>query len=340
MVRPLNWFAEPAAAVRSLRVMTITTAVVSAFAGGTCHASEGGASFYLLGGGGPEAAVLPPVEGVFFDNTIYVYDGSASADRQLVIGGNVVAGVDVTLAADFVTVLVVPTTDFLGGTLAISGSLPVGAPEVDVSAVVTGPLGGSATISRHDSALLIGDPVAAVALGWKANKFHAQVAATVNVPIGQYREGELANVAFHRWIVDASLATTWNDPETGWDISAKAGLTFNGENPVTDYDTGTEFHLEGSVEKTLSPAFSAGLQGYYFKQVTGDSGAGATLGPFKGEVAALGATAALNATFGRTPVTFRVRAFQEFNVTNRLKGKAFFLSLTLPLHLNLPSGQP
>lgn len=326
-----------------LRQAAARTAVVFAALGAgalavPAHASEGGASFYLLGAGGPGAAVLPPVEGVFFDLTYYVYTGSAQADRQFVIGGNVVAGADVTLVAGFPTVLWVPTTNFLGGTLALGVAVPVGAPIADVDAIITGPRGRQVAISRHDSALLFGDPVASASLGWKADKVHLQLGATVNIPIGQYREGELANVSFHRWIVDTSFAATWNDPTTGWDISGKAGFTFNGTNEDTDYDTGTEFHLEGSVAKAFSPAFSAGLQGYYFKQITGDSGAGATLGPFEGEVIGLGATAALNVKMGRSPATFRVRAFKEFDATNRLEGEAFFLSLTLPLHMQLPAG--
>lgn len=281
---------------------------------------------------------MPPLEGVFFDLTYYVYSGSAQADRQFVIGGNVVAGPDVTLVAGFPTVLWVPTTNFLGGTFAIGASVPIGAPIADVDAVITGPRGGQIAVSKHDAALLVGDPVASASLGWEADKFHVQVGATVNIPIGQYRDGQLANVSFHRWIGDASLAATWHDPKSGWDVSGKAGLTFNGTNEATDYKTGTEFHLEGSVEKTFSPAFSAGVQGYYFKQVTGDSGAGATLGPFEGEVVGVGATAALNVKMGRSPATFRVRAFKEFDATNRLEGEAFFLSLTLPLHVQMPAG--
>src|SRR6187399_2716748 len=115
-------------------------------------ASDGGASLYLLGSGGPGAAMLPPVEGVFFDNTFYYYDGSAEATRQFVVGGNVVAGLDATIAADFVTLLWVPSTDVLGGTFAIGASLPAGLPDVTVSAVLTGPLGGTVGVSREDDA--------------------------------------------------------------------------------------------------------------------------------------------------------------------------------------------
>lgn len=305
----------------------------------TAHASEGGASFYLLGSGGPGAAVMPPLEGVYFDNTIYVYDASAKADRSLVIGGNVVAGVDLVLIADFATLLWVPSTDVLGGTLALGASLPLGAPIVDVEAIITGPRGRQVSVNRHDSALLVGDPVAAATLGWETGDLHIQAGATVNIPVGTYRDGQLANVSFHRWIVDTSVATTWNDPKAGWDISGKAGVTFNGTNEATDYKTGTEFHLEGSAEKSFSPAFSAGVQGYYFKQLSGDSGEGATLGPFKGEVAAVGVTAAINTEMAGTPATFRARVFKEFAATNRPEGNAFFLSFTMPLHMKMPAAQ-
>lgn len=324
--------------VASFRHIALCISVAILCASAPARASEGGASFYLLGSGGPEAAVMPPVTGLFFDNTLYIYDGSAKADRQFVVGGNVVAGIDATIVGDFPSVLWVPSTNFLGGTLGLGVSVPYGAPIVDVNAILTGPGGQQIARSAHDSALVVGDPVATAVLGWKSGKFHAQVAGTVNIPIGAYRKDQLANLSFHRWIADASVAGTWNDPKSGWDISGKAGFTFNGRNDYTDYKTGTEFHLEGSVEKTLSPHVSIGALGYYFKQVSGDSGSGARLGAFEGEVAALGATAALNVQLGRSPATFRMRAFKEFDVANRLEGKAFFLSLSLPLQMNIPPG--
>jgi hypothetical protein len=72
-------------------------------------ASEGGSSFYLLGSGSPGAAIAPPIEGVFFNNTTYVYQGEADASRQFVIGGNVVAGIDATAIADFASLIWVPS---------------------------------------------------------------------------------------------------------------------------------------------------------------------------------------------------------------------------------------
>jgi hypothetical protein len=304
------------------------------------RASEGGASLYLLGSGGPGAAAMPPLKGVFFDNEVYYYKGSASADKRFVVGGNVVAGLDAKILADFATVLWVPTTDLNGVTMAFGGALPVGQADVDVNLVVSGPRGHQAGVSADDSAVIVGDPIATAMLGWKKGDLHVQVATMLNVPIGDYREDELANLAFHRWAFDSSLAVSWHDEKSGWDVSGKGGLTWNGENPHTDYKTGTEMHLEAAIEKTFSPQWSAGLQAYYFKQVSGDSGPGATLGPFQGEASGVGATAAYTFKIGHMPATLRARAFTEFNVSNRLEGDSFWLGLTVPLSLKMPKAPP
>jgi hypothetical protein len=94
------------------------------------QAVEGAASLYVPGTGGPATAVMPPLEGVYFDDTIYIYNGSASASKEFVVGGNVVAGLDATIVADFLTTLVVPSTNILGGTLSMGVTVPVGAPMI------------------------------------------------------------------------------------------------------------------------------------------------------------------------------------------------------------------
>jgi hypothetical protein len=316
------------------------TAIGLASLSGQAQASEGGASFYLLGSGGPGAAILPPIRGIFFDNTLLHYSGKSQGSKNFVVGGNLVAGLRAKIDADFATVLWVPSTNFAEGTLAIGGALAAGRVGADVSAVITGPRGGQVTVSRKDDAWIIGDPVATAAMSWNlGGNMHLSTGPTVNVPIGHYREDELANLSFHRWVMDWSTALTWHDDKSGWDVSAKAGFTFNGKNHFTDYKTGTEFHLEGAVEHMFSKAFSAGAQGYRFQQVSGDSGAGATLGPFKGRVSGLGVTAAYNFEAGHTPVTIRGRVFKEFGAENRVDdGTAIFLSIDVPLKMVLPTG--
>lgn len=314
-------------------------AMIGLFAASPALADESGASVYLLGSGGPGAAVMPPLEGIYFENDLYYYDGSASGEKQFVIGGSVVAGLDAKVLADFASLAWVPTTDFAGGTLVVGAALPVGAASVEVNAIITGPGGGTAGLRRSDRAMVVGDPLATVSLGWKTSeKTHVAVSTLVNVPVGHYRENEMANLAFHRWAVDLSLAGTWLDEKAGWDITAKGGVTINGTNTFTDYNSGNDFHLESSVEKKFSKAWSAGIQGYYFRQISGDSGTGAKLGPFKGEVYGIGGTIAYNFVAIKTPVTARLHVLTEFDATNRLEGTSVLLSVATPLKLVLPPG--
>ncbi len=304
-----------------------------AFGSGEASATEGAASLYLLGSGGPGTAVMPPVEGIYVDNVIYVYDGNAKASREFPVNGKIVAGLDATIVADFPTLLAVPSTNFLGGTLAVGATVPFGAPILDVDAILTRPGGPSLSGSRHDSALTTGDPVGLLMLGWHGKKLHTQFSTMVNVPIGNYREGQLANLSLHRWAVDTSVALSWHDTDSGWDITGKAGYTFNGRNDDTGYNSGDEIHFEGSIEKTLSPSFSLGVQSYYAKQISDDNG---LIGPFRGETFAVGGTAAYTTPMAGVPATFRGRVMRELDVTNRLKGTSFWLDFSVPFTMNLP----
>jgi hypothetical protein len=304
-------------------------------AGSPAQAVEGGFSIYLLGSGGPDAAVLPPLEGVFYDNTTYIYDASAGAERQIPLGGNLAAGIDVAAVFNLNSALWVPTTDFLGGTLAVGAVIGVGYLDVHADAVITGPLGNEVTIERKDDIFTIGDPALAGSLGWKSGKLYSALSVLVSLPIGDYHPGRLANISLNRFAVDTSFALSWHDDEAGWDISAKIGYTYNGTNPATDYNSGDDLHVEAAIEKKLGK-FSLGLQGYYYNQVSADKGAGARLGAFEGEVAAIGGTAAYNFMIGRAPVSVRAKVLREFNVTNRFKGTEIFLSLGMPLWVNMP----
>ncbi len=111
------------------------------------------------------------------------------------------------------------------------------------------------------------------------------------------------------------------------------GVTFNAENTATNYRTGTELHVEGAIVQHLSEAFDIGLLGYYYDQLSGDSGSGvpASLGGFEGQVAAVGATAGYNFQLGALPVSSRIKYFHEFEAENRLEGDAVYLTVSMPL---------
>ena len=295
------------------------------------HAAEGGAGFYLLGGKGALAGVLPPA-GVYFQNDIYIYTGDLGGNRGLPLGGKIVADVDATAILEAPTVIWVTPAEIASGSLAFSFTLPLGQKNVDAGLQIANPvLGDPVAFNRKEDRFSFGDPIAAAMVGWHSGNWHWQTGVMVNIPIGDYKDGSLSNISFNRWAADVNAAVTWLDPSTGLDLSLAAGFTFNGENPATDYTTGTEFHVEWAVSQNFSKEFSAGLVGYYYDQVTGDSGEGAALGDFKGRVAAIGATAAYNFEVGKLPVSARIKYFHEFDAKNRAEGDAVFLTLAIPL---------
>jgi hypothetical protein len=297
--------------------------------------AEGGQGFYLLGTKGPAAAITPP-PGVFFSNDLYFYKGDVGGGLQLPAGGKLSADVEGAAVIELPTALWVLPEEVLGGHVGLSATLPVGWKETQASLSVAGPLGGVATGSRSDDVFTVGDPILGASLGWSAGNFHWQVGTLINVPVGDYQKGEISNIAFHHWGADVNAAVTWLDPAVGLDLSAALGMTFNAENPTTRYRTGNEFHFEWAAVQHFNEQFDAGLIGYHYSQVTGDSGAGASR-DFKGRTTAVGATVGWSFKVGALPVSSRIKYYHEFSTRNRASGDAVFLNLTVPLAITPPA---
>lgn len=316
-------------------------------------AAEDAKSVYLLGATASMAGMTPP-PGTYVSSFKYVYSGDATgsaalsktlrqSDRVLPGAATLQVNADVSVKAvaaiDVFSALWVAPEKVLGGHFGLGALLPVGYQSVDADLTARAALnfpnglnltrGG--TFGLSDSTFAVGDPLATAFLGWSSGNLHWKLTGLLNIPVGAYSKTDLVSMGFNRWAADLTGALTWLDPKTGFEVSLAPGVTFNGENPDTNYKTGTEFHLEGAVMQHLSKSFAVGVAGYYYKQVTGDSGAGAVLGPFKGEVAALGPNITYNFQVGSVPVLTSVRWLHEFGAKNRLEGDAGFLTVTIPL---------
>jgi hypothetical protein len=81
----------------------------------------------------------------------------------------------------------------------------------------------------------------------------------------------------------------------------------------------------------LSKTLAVGIAGYHHQQVTGDSGAGATLGDFKGRVTVLGSVVTYSFQLGKIPVSTQWSYFHEYQVENRVDGDAGLLTISMPL---------
>ncbi|MGE0698648.1 MAG: transporter [Hyphomicrobiaceae bacterium] len=331
---------------------------------GPAGAAEQATSVYLLGSKGSMAGFIPP-PGTYLVDSSYSYSGSASGSAALGVtagrtGTRDTANVPLLLEADLnvdarayyqmPTVVWVAPQPVLGGHVGFSLTTPIGWKDVGFDlgarATFTLPSPINRTIqagrqfSESDDRTAFGDPVASAFIGWHQGPWHWNVGTMVNVPLGAWDAGRLANIGFNHWAVDTTGSLTWLDPKVGIEVSLASGFTFNFENPDSNYKSGTDFHAELAVMRHFSPQLAIGVVGYHYQQVTGDSGAGAILGDFKGRVTALGPS--LNYTFqlGPVPINTKLSWYHEFNEENRLKGDAGLLSVTLPLGGPPPAPAP
>jgi hypothetical protein len=294
-------------------------------------AAEVGFGTYFLGARGAFAGIVPG-PGVYYQHDVLFYRGDIGANVALPYASVIAAGIKADAVIQIPTLTWVSQNQIFGGNFGVAAAFPFGRVNVDAAAQLSSPLLTSVIATNvHDSSFTIGDPYLTAFVGWHAGNLHWNAGFGFNAPVGQYNANRLANLAFHRTSFDPYGAVTWFDPQIGIDLSGAVGVTFNLENPATNYRTGTEFHMEWAVVKVFSNGFSFGLIGYHYQQLTGDSGSGAVFGPFKGRVTALGGTIAYNFKLANREISTRVKILKEFNIVNRLDGTIGVLSLAVPL---------
>jgi hypothetical protein len=125
-------------------------------------------------------------------------------------------------------------------------------------------------------------------LKWHEGVHNTMIYATGNIPNGTYNPDRLANLSFGFVAVDGGAGYTYLDTKTGNEFSVVAGLTYSFTNPDLQYQNGIDVHLDWGASKFVEKNVHVGLVGYFFQQITGDSGTGARLGDFKGRVLGIG----------------------------------------------------
>jgi hypothetical protein len=314
---------------RTLAILGVGLAVQIGMKPEKVMAAEGATGFYLLGSKTSMAGFIPP-PGTYVSDLSYYYSGSTNVDLEFA-GLTLSGGVDADAYYNLPIGIWVAPGKVLGGNAAFTVMAPIGWKDVEAGATVAGPLGGSITGRIQDDDTAFGDPVVGAALGWHEGNWHWNIGTLLNIPVGFWERGNLSNIGFNRWALDVTGAVTYLDMTSGIELSGAVGFTFNGENSDTDYKTGTEFHLEAAAVQNFSKSFGIGINGYFYDQVSGDSGEGARLGSFEGRVAALGPVVNWNFEIGKIPVSTSFKYFHEFDVKNRLEGDIGFFTLTMPL---------
>ncbi len=222
--------------------------------------------------------------------------------------------------------LYVPDRTVLGGHLGLSVTVTVG--HVDMKADVTATPGGVG-IERQTSGWGLGDITTRLQLGWQEGDFAHTAYVQAVAPSGRYKVGFEPDIGLNRPGIDTGWAFTWTEKTSKLQFNGTFGITFNFENEATDYKSGTDFHFEWAVGREICTGLVIGVVGYDYRQITGDSGSGAFLGPFEGSVDAIGGGLAYTTLIGKTPLILNLRHYEEFNAVRRWDGNNTLFSGTV-----------
>ena len=325
--RRARWSARGAAFVRAL-------GVVAALGIGAPHAAadEGGASVYLPGSFGSLAAV-PGAPGWALGAFYYHASADASVSQEFQFGGNIVAGLDARADLAFFAPSYTFAQPVLGGQAVLSVLGGFGRMRVSASATVTGPLEHRQfTRGRTDSVTGGTDLFPTGTLKWNRGEHNYLTYAMVAVPVGAYDANRLANISTNHWAVDAGGGYTYFNPRNGREFSAVGGLTYNFENPDTDYRNGVDAHIDWAASQFFSEQLHAGLGGYFYHQLSSDSGpATERLGSFKSRTNGIGPQVGYFFPVATGKGYVNLKGYWEFDADHRVEGWNVWLTLGLPL---------
>jgi hypothetical protein len=293
------------------------------------HADEGGVSFWLPGQFGSFAAVQSD-PGWSLGSVFYHTSVDADGSREFPVGANIVIG----LESEANLIFLAPSYAFAGeiwggGQLSLGVTAILGEVDVDVDATLTGPEGEAISRSVSDSESGFGDLYPTATVRWNDGNHNYMTYLMGGVPVGEYDEDKLANLGTNHWSADLGAGYTYLNQENGREFSAVLGFTYNFENPDTDYQNGVDAHLDWAVSQFLSETFHLGLVGYFYEQLSGDSGDGAVLGDFESSVIGLGPQ--LGWFLGDGSVYLNVKGYYEFDAGSRPEGWNAWLTLSMPL---------
>ena len=309
-------------------------------------ADEGGVGFWVPGFFGSLSAT-PMVPGFSFANIFYYSQVSAGGNvafaKQVPLGninvnfnGNFNANVHgsaepLYLAAPGYTF----ATPVLGGQANISVAIPYGRTEGSVDATIVGNLGLGGpgfTIGRSltEAVTGIGDigPMASLRWNFGVNNFMTYL--TGNLTTGRYNEQRIANLGLGHNAIDGGGGYTYFDDKTGREFSAVLGFTYNFENKHTSYQNGINMHLDLGASQFLTKQWQVGLVGYWYQQISCDSGLGNRLGCFEARVGGIGPQIGYVIPISKDWQGYiNLKGYGEFAAQNRPEGWNAWLTLAI-----------
>jgi len=295
-------------------------------------AEEGGTGHYTPGGAASFIDAFPGRTGLAVVPTFLSYQGDASGNRDIPIIGGVALNLDATAYSTHVPVIYQTPLEMLGGYYACGVVIPYVWVEATGRLTFSNPNLPSGY--QRDTANGLGDiALLPFMLGWTNLDLKCDVRFWVYAPTGEYDKDELANVGKNYWTFEPEMSFSYISSKIGLEVSAFAGICFNTENEDTDYQSGDQFHLDMTVAQHLplgrNGLIGIGANGFYYQQITGDSGSGAVLGDFEARTVGVGPVLSYVTKVGKTDVIAEVKWLPELDVKHRLEGDYVWFKLAM-----------
>jgi hypothetical protein len=314
----------------TLTVIAVATSLALGLVPYPVHADEGGVSFWAPGQFGSFSAV-PSEPGWSVPLVYYHVSADAGASKNFITGGLLTAGIDATGDLLFFFPTYTFTQPVLGAQAAFALGWAVGHLRGSAEVSVTGPQGNTINEQRTDTITGGSDLYGLGTLKWADSTNYYLAYTMFGAPTGAYQVGRLANLSTNHWSIDAGGGYTYLDPKKQNEFSIVAGFTYNFENPDTNYKNGIDSHIDWAASRFLNEQTHVGVVGYFFQQLTGDSGAGARLGAFESRIAGIGPEIGYFFPVSKEKGYVNLKGYWEFAAQNRAEGWNLWLSLALPL---------
>jgi len=312
---------------------------------GAALADEGGLGFWLSGIFGSLVAVPQQQPGwalaTGYYHTAVSADGDVGLAREIQIGrvfANVSASLNGNLKSSADLGVVIPSyafaTPVLGGQASVSLMSIFGGVNTSVMGNLTGtltipgigPVSFARTENISDSVTSVGDLYPQFSLRWNKGVDNFMTYITGDIPVGAYDSTRLSNLGLGHGAIDSGAGYTYFNPQTGHELSAVAGFTYNFVNTHTNYQNGVDFHLDWGASQFLTKQFQVGAVGYFYDQVSGDSGSGDKVGAFESRVIGIGPQIGYLFPVRDMQGYLNLKAYGEFDARDRPSGVNVWLT--------------
>ena len=325
-----------------LAAVTLAVAAITAVPT-IARADEGGVSFWIPGFYGSLAAA-PQQPGWSWVDIYYHTDVSASGNaavaRAVTIGQfnptvNVNVNANIRGIGDigFSALTYTFATPVLGGQASLGMLGAFGSNDASLNATIGATVGGiplpNRTINLQQTTVGFGDLVPQFTLRWNAGVNNYMVYLTGDIPVGLYSASNLANMGLGHGAIDGGVGYTYFDPKTGHEFSVVTGLTGNFENTATNYTSGVDWHLDWGASQFLTKDWQVGLVGYFYDQLTPDTGCAPIICPFESRVIGIGPQIGHLFPVGDMQGYVNLKGYGEFDNNARPEGWNVWLTFVL-----------